>query len=168
MGDSNVTINIEGATKKVETLKVVNAIDVKEIFRRSQDRLMSEAIWGTPCQSIFGDGPWPSPSRFFVPEPIIPAFVAPERPAPSPEPEPVADSPAVAVLRRLLDDRQRVLANYEGDIEESLEHIADLEADLANARADLEHEKTCAAAAQTEVDQIKADIVKLGGTVAED
>jgi|GEM_PF-2341654 len=112
----------------------------------------------------FGE-PWSS-ARFA--SPVIPMFVEPERPAPTPEPQPQPDTPAVAVLRKLLTDRQGSVGRYEGDIKDSQYEIADLEQQLTDARAELEHQKTCAAAAQAEVDSIKADIVKLGGVVEDE
>lgn len=99
---------------------------------------------------------WPTPKS------DIPAFVEPERPA---EPKPEPDSPAVAVLRRLLEDREARVEDYEDDIEDLDERIKELETQLQAARDDREHKRRCASAAEDAVNEIRANIVALGGEV---
>lgn len=184
---SEVTINIEGGAKVAEALKNTES-DLAKAMRRAMDEMTMTSIYGKSARGSAGLTAgyrplileWASPlslrgqsfgqsfGRAVRPEPVIPAFVEPERPAAPVEPTPEPDTPAVALLRKLLNDRKAVVEGFEDDIEDSLEDIADLEKLLAEARAELEHEKTCAAQAQAEVDQITADIVKLGGVVEAD
>lgn len=148
-------------------------------LRSAIDRAMRETIFGTgprrsPMFIDFESSPFHRGGAInlgagsLMATPIIPAFVEPERPAEPEAPKPEPDSPAVTMLRSLLADRQEVLSDYEDQIKASLSAIKDTEQELAEMRADLEHEKTCAAAAQAEVDAVKADIVKLGGVIEDD
>lgn len=142
---TTVTVNLEPGAK-----------GIFDEIRRAKERALSEAIWGTrfPSGGILH---WPSPKPS-----VIPVFVEPERPAPE---QPETDTPAVAVLKTLLAQREAVLEGYEYDIESTQSEIEDLERQLTDLRADLQHATNCAEAAEEEVEQIKSDIITLGGSV---
>lgn len=122
-------------------------------------------------RSAFG---MPHPCEFMVPTriyrtfgmkmtpTIASTFVEPERPA---EPQPEPDSPAVAMLRPLVIDRKNVAQSYEYQITATEEEIENLEKELIETKARLEHERNCKAKAEAELKDAEEAIVKLGGTV---
>lgn len=138
------------------------------------DGIVPKAFWDTIDLLAKCRSPW-TPT-LHSPEDTMkspfPAFVPPERPAAPAEPTATPDTPAVATLRALLTDRQgevetqqRKVGYVKDDVQMCVEALAQAERDLQAAKDDLAYRETVAAAAAAEVETIKADIVKLGGTV---
>jgi len=97
------------------------------------------------------------------PEPAIPPLDVPQAPA---EPEPAVEPPesaSVQMLRKLLADRRRELADVKESRTEDLEDIADLEQQLAGLRKDVEQHDRHITAAEIAIAQALADIATLGG-----
>lgn len=139
-----------------------NSKQIADDIRNMRDDILREPYWLT-----YGDlhAGWNSPRHLFNPggpKTDIPAFVEPERPA---EPKPEPDSPAVAMLRRLLEDREARVRDYEEEVEGLQQAIEDIEESLETCRGNLDHRQACADAASDEVEQIREQIVALGGSV---
>lgn len=142
---------------EVDSFSLVNSLTKKAIQKAMaiSERDLLRAFYGVQTSPFHSGGVVSSPKS------DIPTFVAPERPKPAPEPAPKPESPQVVMLRKLLDDRTKVVENYKTSLDYERAFLQNLRDKAVKVEAECDHKVTCVQAAEAEVAKIVADIATL-------